>query len=105
MRCCLLTEKIQKPFGPRRDKTCLRGFPTKRVSKQSLHLQRLARKNLNFAYSKLRSSTFQNAINKGADQTARLRRLVSACVVREPPKTGFLATRPNFESCLKKSDE
>ena len=31
-------------FGPRRDKTCLRGFPTKRDSNQSLHLQRLVRK-------------------------------------------------------------
>ena len=32
--------------------------------------------------------------NKGADQTARMLRLVSAFVVRKPPKTGFLATRP-----------
>ena len=32
--------------------------------------------------------------NKGADQTARMRRLVCACVVRKPPKTGFLASRP-----------
>ena len=32
--------------------------------------------------------------NKGADQTARMRRLVCAFVVRKPPKTGFLATRP-----------
>ena len=27
--------------------------------------------------------------NKGADQTARMRRLVCACVVRKPPETGF----------------
>ena len=33
--------------------------------------------------------------NKGADQTAQMRRLVCACVVRKPPKTGFLETRPN----------
>ena len=33
---------------------------------------------------------------KGADQTARMRRLVCACVVRKTLKTGFLATRPNF---------
>ena len=32
--------------------------------------------------------------NKGADQTARMRRLVCAFVVRKPPKTGFLASRP-----------
>ena len=33
--------------------------------------------------------------NKSADQTARMRRLVCAFVVRKPPKTGFLATRPS----------
>ena len=32
--------------------------------------------------------------NKGADQTARMHRLVCACFVRKPPKTGFLASRP-----------
>ena len=31
-------------YGPHRDKTCLRGFPTKRDSNQSPQLQRLARK-------------------------------------------------------------
>ena len=38
--------------------------------------------------------TFQKAKNKGADQTARVRRLVCAYVFRNPPKTGFLASRP-----------
>ena len=33
--------------------------------------------------------------NKGADQTAHLRRLVCACVVRKLLKAGFLASRPN----------
>ena len=37
---------------------------------------------------------FQNTNNKGADQAARMRRLVCACVVRKPLKTGFLALRP-----------
>ena len=32
--------------------------------------------------------------NKCADQTARMRRLVCAFVVREPPNTGFLESRP-----------
>ena len=36
--------------------------------------------------------------NKGADQSARMRRLVCACDVRKPPKTGFLATGPNYDS-------
>ena len=31
--------------------------------------------------------------NKGADQTARMRRLVCDFVVRKPRKTGFLASR------------
>ena len=41
-----------------------------------------------------RLHTLHKAKNKDADQTARMRRLVCACVVRKPPKTGFLATRP-----------
>ena len=38
--------------------------------------------------------TLHKANNKGADQSARMRRLVCACVVRKPPKTGFLASTP-----------
>ena len=38
--------------------------------------------------------TFRKVNNKGADQTARMRRLVCVCVVRKPPKTGFLRPRP-----------
>ena len=70
------------------------GFLTKRVSNQSPQLQRLARKlkfHLKFTYD-----TFQKANNKGADQTAWMRRLVCACVVRKLPKIGFLASRPIF---------
>ena len=69
------------------------GFPTKLVSNRSPQLQRLARK-LKFHYSKFTYDTFQKANNKGANQTAGMRRLVCACVVRKPPKTGFLASRP-----------
>ena len=32
--------------------------------------------------------------NKGADQSARMRRLVCAVVVRKPPEEDFLETRP-----------
>ena len=46
------------------------------------------------ACSKLRYGTFQNTNNKGTDQTARMCRLVCACVVHKPPKTGFLVSRP-----------
>ena len=41
------------------------------------------------------------ANNKGADQTARMRRLVCASVVRKPPKTGFLASRQIFLDTMK----
>ena len=39
---------------------------------------------------------FPKANNKGADQTVRMRRLVCACVVRQPPKTGFFTSRPIY---------
>ena len=71
------------------------GFQTKWDSNQPAQLQRLARK-MKFRCSKLRYGTFQNGNNKGAGQTARMRRLVCACVVRKPPKTGFLASRPRL---------
>ena len=35
----------------------------------------------------------KKANNKGADQTARMRRLVCACVDRKHPKIGFLVSR------------
>ena len=71
------------------------GFPTKRVSNQSPQLQRLARI-LKFTRSKFAYGTFQKANNKGADQTARMRRLVCTCVISNTQKTGFLASRPIF---------
>ena len=75
------------------------GFPTKRDSNKSPQLQRLTRK-LKFACSKFRHDTFQKANNKGTDQSARMRRLVCAFVVCNPPppKTGFLASRPIYNS-------
>ena len=42
------------------------------------------------------SLLMEAANNKGADHTARMHRLVCAFVVRKPPKTGFLTTRPNL---------
>ena len=75
------------------------GFPKKRVSNQSHQLQRLARK-LKFLICKIMYDTFQKVNNKGADQTAQMRRLVCCCVVRKSPKTGFLASRPiSFNTC------
>ena len=71
------------------------GFPIKGDSNQPVQLQILARKlKLIFACSKFRYGTFQKANNKGADQSAQMRRLVCAFVARKPRKTGFLASRP-----------
>ena len=39
-------------------------------------------------------NTFQQANNKGADQTAQMCRLVCTFVVSNPSKTGFLASWP-----------
>ena len=70
------------------------GLSTKLDSNNSPELRRVARR-LHFACSKLRYSTFQKNNNKDAAQSAfaRMHRLVSA-FVRNPPKTGFLASRP-----------
>ena len=54
--------------------------------------------NWNFTCSKFTYDTSHKANNKGADQSVRMCRLVCACVVRKPPKTGFLTSRP-FNSC------
>ena len=77
----------------RREKTCLRGFRQSEFQ-TSLLSYRDKLENCNFTCSKYTYNTFQKANNEGADQTARMRRLVCACVVRKPPKTGFLASRP-----------
>ena len=69
------------------------GFPTKRDSNQSPHLQRPARK-FNFACWKFRYGTFPISKTEGADQTAWMHRLVCAFVVCKASKTGFLASRP-----------
>ena len=59
------------------------GFLKKPVSNQTTQLKRLARK-LKFTCSKFTYGTFQ--YNKGADQAARMCRLVCTCVVRKPPE-------------------
>ena len=41
----------------------------------------------------VRYDPFQNLNNKGADQSALMRRLVCAFVVHKPPKTNFLTSR------------
>ena len=69
------------------------GFPTKRVSNQSLRLNRLDRKLIFFARGKSRDDSSQKADNKVAAETARMRRLVLAFIVTNH-RTGFLSRRP-----------
>ena len=69
------------------------GVSEKASFKPVPQLQRPARR-LKFTCSMFTFDTFQNANNKGADQTALMRRLVCDCVDHKPPNTGFLATRP-----------
>ena len=79
-------------FGPRRDKTCLRGFQQSKTQTSLLsYIDKL--EIWNFACCKLDYDTFHAANNIGADQSALMRRLVCAFVVGQPPKTGFLASR------------
>ena len=83
------------PYGPRREKTCLQGVHQSEFQ-TSLLSYRDYLENWNFTCSKFILDTIQRVNNKGADQTALMRRLVCACVVRKPPKTGFLKSRPIF---------
>ena len=54
----------------------------------------------NFTCSKFRYDTF--LINKGADQSERMRRLVYTIVVCQPLKTGFLVLKSIFKTnCIK----
>ena len=67
--------------------------PVFRVSEnQSVHLQRLASKLEILIVESL--DTIQEVNKKGADQTAQMRSLVCAFVVRKSQKTCFLASRP-----------
>ena len=67
------------------------GFTTKRVSNQSPQLQRLVRK---LKFHLFTYDTFQKENNKGADQTARMRRLVCACVIRKSRRQVFSRRGP-----------
>ena len=80
--------------GPRRQKTCPRGFRQREIQTSLLSYKDYV-ENRNSTCSTFTYDNFQNVNNKGADQTAQMRRLVCACVVRKPPKTGFLTSRPN----------
>ena len=85
-------------YGPRCEKNCFGGGgggcfdkecfkPVSSAKETSLKIEISPAASLPMILSK-------NQKKKCADQTARMRRLVCACVVHKPPKTGFLASRP-----------
>ena len=82
-------------YGPRRDKTCLRGF-RKSETQTSLINYRDWLQNIFFACSKFKYDTFKYVNIKGADQSARMRmrRLVCAFVVRQPRRQVFSRRSP-----------
>ena len=74
------------------------GFPTKRVSNQSLRLNRLDRKLIFFARGKSRDDSSQKADNKVADDIAWMRRLVWAFIVTNH-RNRFSQSGSNFYMC------
>ena len=75
-------------------KSCLWGFLTLRVSNQSPQPLRVAGKFEFYLFSKFTYDTFQIVNNKGADQTARMRRLDCACVVHKHQRQVFSRRGP-----------
>ena len=63
--------EMQIIYGPRRDKTCLRGFQQSEAQ-TSLLSYRDKLEIRNFACCKLNCDTFHAVNNKGADQSARM---------------------------------
>ena len=91
---------VHKPsYGPNCEKTCLPGFRQCEFQTSLLSYRDQIEK-WNFTWSMFTYDSFQKANNKGADQTLWMRRLVCACVVPKPPKTGFLASRPILPKLL-----
>ena len=76
---------------PRHEKCCLPGLRPGETQ-TSLLSYRDKLEAWNFGFSKYRYYTIYVANNKGADQIARMRRLICTFVVRIVPKTGFLMT-------------
>ena len=79
-------------YEPRHEKTCLREFPTRSDSNWPAQLQKLAWV-LKFRLYNLEILYYLSSENKGADQTARMRRLICAFVVRTWHKIHFLMAR------------
>ena len=76
---------------PRHEKTCLRDVRPGKTQTSLLNYKN-ERESWNCKEPNWRYYTVQTANNKGADQTARMRRLISAFVVCTGHKAGFLVT-------------
>ena len=81
------------PYGPRREKTCLRGFVNNTGAVQPAHLRRLI--------SAFVIRFLESIISKHSTREISIFYLVSVAeetglilTLSGPPKTGFLATRP-----------
>ena len=75
-------------YEPRHKKTCLRGFrPGKTQTGMLSYRDKL--ESWNFGFCKYRYYTIEVANNKGADQTAQMRRLICAFVVPTGQKQVF----------------
>ena len=86
------TPRMSLVVEPRYERKCLWEFPTRSDSNWLAQLQKLAW-SLKFWLQKLETLHYLGSENKGADQTARMRRLICAFVVRIWYKTRFLMAR------------
>ena len=75
-------------YGPCRDKACHRGFRQSETQTSLLSYRDLPEK-WTSTCSKFRYNTFQKANNKVADQSAHMRMLVCAFIVRKPWRQVF----------------
>ena len=82
-------------YGPHLNKILSSGFLTKGDLNQYPQLQGLAKKIDILPVASL-DMTLSKKNNKGPDQSGLMCRLVCAYVVRNPTKTGFLASRPIY---------
>ena len=83
-----LAGKELRVNGPLHEKSCIRGFRQSKFQTSTSAAETIY-KNWNFTCSKFTYDTFQKVNSKVTDQTARMCRLVSACVVRKTPKNRF----------------
>ena len=80
-------------FGPRREKPVFGVSDKARFKPVSSATETSKKIDISSVALKLRYDYFLKANNSGADQSARMRRLICTCFVRKSPKTVFFASR------------